>query len=943
MLLVRLLTDPFDLSAYTEHSPESLLPFLHHEFPVWPEGARLYKGSVAVENDVTPRTEDDIKALAQADGEYWVVVYPEDIITLTIALVVAVVALAAIMLLLAPKIPTPNTNSQSSNNTLGTRVNKPRPKDRIEEIFGSVISVPTLLAVPLLIFESNLEQEICWMCVGRGDHEISDVRDGDTPIASIAGAGVKFYGPYTSPNFGAPILSIGSDIDQPLMDVVRVNEVNGQVLKAPNSNMVSGDDDIRFVYPDTIERSGTDIDFTKYFAASDQLTIAGSSYNDTVGSVVTTQITHFTLAGEIVFDTFDPSTIFSAGDFITISNAGFADTNVSSGITYVDLGGTYEIDTVDSTTITLVDPDTVNSDWPHLDEYTGDQTSDRNSTFSIPGETTGYNVDGTYTVLSVTSGSIVLDDPATVNSAWNNLDDLPGDATDYISPTLSTSADRWVGPFIINMPTATQGIFNFIALQGMYRITKKGKDRPTSVEVEVEVTPCDEDGVATGAAASFFTTVEGDGSDKNLKGETVFAEFGYTGRVSVRARRLTPFDEDTSDTVVDEVKWRDAFGTALITQDGFGDVTTVHTRTYATAGATSVKERKLNCRATRKVLERNIDNTFGPALVASQNAADIICHMALDPYIGGRTLAELDVDQLYDTVESVVTYFAIPEVGQFNYTFDQDNISFEEMVQTVAQTVFCRAYRQGSKLRLFFERATEDSTLLFNHRNKVPATEVRTARFGYMDDNDGVEMSYISPVDGAELTIYLPEDQSAVKPKKISVLGVQSEQHAFLHAARSYNRIRYKNMSTKFTATGEATQLVISERIEVTDNTRPDVNDGHITEVDGLTLTLSQPFVAVEDVEYVIFIQQESGLDIIDIEPGLDQWHVVLQSAPTTAITIDPERWADVLYQIVGDNGGRSSGFLVARKGQYDPLDGTLELEAINYDSRYYQDDSTYL
>lgn len=942
MNTVRLITDPFDLACYSEHQVDAVIPFLMEHFGQWPENGRLYKGEVCVENDVTPQNENDIAELEAAQCDlFYVVVYPGDPITAIIT-VVATLALTAIMLLfLMPKIPTNANNSESSNNTLGQRVNKPRPNGRVPDIFGDVLSIPELLTVPLLYFENNLEREVCYMCVGRGSYSISAVKDGDTPIEQIAGAGARFYGPNSSPNSGTPFLEVGADVTQPLLNVVKVNDVNGQLLRAPNANNVGGNSDIRFVYPDKIERTGTAIDFTKFFANGDQLQVQGSSISSSPGTFITSQSARFTSTGVIEFQSYNPSTDFASGQSITLTNAAYAGTNTSGGTTYVNMEGTYTISSVNATSITLSSPSSINPDWSALSAFTSNRTVYRTSTFSraIPGS--GYNLDGTYNIVSVSAGSITLTNPSLVNSSWANVASLPGGATAYMSPSLSTSGERWVGPFVVDLDSGTKVLSNFVALQGMYLVTKKGKYQPRSVQIALELTPVDADGITTGAAELFYAYVAGDGTDKSPQGVTLTADPTFTGRMAVRARRLTYLDLNSEDTIVDEVKWRDCYGTAPVSASHFGNVTTVQTLTLATSGATSVKERKFNCRAIRKVLQRNIDNTFGPTLVASNNAADIICHMALDPYIGGRSLQELDVPQIYSTISDVVTYFGIDEVGTFNYTFDQDNVSFEEMVQSVAQCVFCTAYRQGSVLRLFFERSTQDSTLLFNHRNKVPGSETRTVRFGNMSDNDGVEFDYMSAKDGSKLTIYLPSDQSATKPKKMEVIGVQSDKHAFLHASRAFNKIRYQHTTTQFTALSEATQLVLTERIEVSDNTRSDTIDGHVVSQSGLTLELSQPFVPVAGLYYVIHLQLPSGVvQVIDILPGVDSTHVVLQTAPTVSLVMGPDIWADVTYQIVGSDDMRPSAFLLTEKGAYDR--STLTLQAINYDARYYQADLTY-
>src|SRR5690606_25490688 len=111
----------------------------------------------------------------------------------------------------------------------------------------------------------------------------------------------------------------------------------------------------------------------------------------------------------------------------------------------------------------------------------------------------------------------------------------------------------------------------------------------------------------------------------------------------------------------------------------------------------------------------------------------------------------------------------------------------------IAEAVYCKAYRRGSVLRLFFERQTEDSSLLFNHRNKVPGSEQRTDQFGNAEGNDGIEYQWIDPDNDAPVTIYLPEDRSAVNPKRIESVGVRIYEQAYLHAWRAWNKIQFQD------------------------------------------------------------------------------------------------------------------------------------------------------
>jgi hypothetical protein len=607
--------------------------------------------------------------------------------------------------------------------------------------------------------------------------------------------------------------------------------------------------------------------------------------------------------------------------------------------TAIDLSGIYEISAVTSTTIAFVDPELVNPSWLYAD-LDGSGTTGYSRDIGISLVSSGHAVDlaGTYTVTSVSPTEIHLASPDTVNGDWNYLTLFPDAQTKLLSAFVSKTQSNWIGPFIVEASDASILIANFVAEQGLYKDNGK-KQQAFPITIELEATPVDINDDPNGPPQTFTATIPGNPSGRESRAVTMVCQLTTPGRCSIRARRITDTDYAYKGTVIDEVKWKDCYSLASTDAADFGDVTTIHVRNYATASPTAVKERKINCRATRQVSVRNPDDTFGPALAPSRNAADIICHMALDPHIGRRSLAELAVADIYDAVSEVQSYFGIPEAGYFSHTFDDATISFEEMVQTVAQAVFCMAYRQGSLFRLSFERSTEDSILLFNHRNKLPGSETRTVRFGTLDDADGVEFDYVSPVDGAKLTLYLPADRSATKPKKLERIGVQDERVAFLHAARAWNKMRYQNMSAAFDALAEATQLVLNQRIEITDNTRPDVHDGHVVSQQGLTLELSQPFAPDPAQTYLIFLQLPTGeVEVLPVVAGPSPTTVVLQQPVTVDLVFDAA--ADVAYQIVGSAAGRSTAFLVTEKGAFDRR--SLKLQAINYDARYYQDDLTY-
>jgi hypothetical protein len=1060
IILARNALDP---ETWESHYATDIREFLVGEFDVFPDTARIYQGSVSAENDVTPSDEAGIERLGELEGPFYVIVYPGEPITIIVA-VVAVVAVAAVFML-TPAVPTlRNTQTESPNNELSQRENKPRLLARIPDIFGTVTSTPDLIAVPYKEFIDHQEVEYSYMSIGRGEYDIQadNVYDGDTKISEIAGAAIEVFAPGTSPNSGTPQLSIGSVINEPVWKVVRSNAINGQELIAPDAANFSGVLNTRFVYPNEIQVSTAGAALNDKFTAGSSIVVSNASYTGPISSGITDTVSaKCTLAGEIVYASGSPS--FSAGDIIVVENATYYD---SSSGTFVNLSGTYTVSSVGSTTITLSSPSSVNSYWSLIDNFTNDETGNATITITSQGESQTVDLSGTYTISSVTSQSIFLSSPSSVNADWADIDNYTTNATGYISPYMYSSGIVWIGPFTLDVADLDQVYINLVALNGLYKDDGK-QQYAFNIAVQVGVTPVDASGNATGSEELFTGTVLGSSTTTSTRALTIKINPTFTGRCKVRVRRTTSSDLSFEGSVVDTVKWRDLYAMSPVSQTDFGNVTTVQSVTFATDGALAVKSRRLNMIATRKIpinptrkFTMNIADegwfNFGGATVTQQSATtisayaggatnfgvrrpfeqlisggkiqvtftlastdttgiqvgffepgawrsnvvtvtpngtqqtitltananttaaallffrfnpgtgsftvsdvsvvcdyfttvkyptnraeDIFVNICTDQYIGNRSLSEIDTTGIYSTCQDIRDYFETDQAAEFNYTFDADNLSFEESAQSIGQAIFSLAYRQGSLIKLKFEKETNDSTLLFNHRNKLPDTEKRTVRFGNEKGYDGVEFVYASPDDDAMITYYIPSDQSAINPKRIESVGIRNHLQAYFQAWRSWNKIRYQNTFTEFEATQEADLLVISDRILVADNTRSGTQDGEVTAQNVLELTLSQNVTFATGVTYTIFLQHTDGtVESIGVTAGTAANKVVLAQAPKQALSTSQENYARTGYIIVGDNEPRGAAFLVGEKEPQTNF--TSVIRAVNYDSRYYSNDADF-
>lgn len=856
MKIVNFAENPFDPSSWERHEVEDVRAFLVTRFASFPSTARIYHGEVIESCDVTPSDKAGVDRLGSLPGPFFVIVYPGDGVTIAIA-VIAVAAAAALAFLLRPQIPNlGKTTPGSSNNDLSDRQNQARVHGRIPDILGTVRSTPDLIAPPYKVFESNREVEYCYMSVGRGAYEISDVRDDTTLIENIAAASVAVYGPNTAPGSGSPQVTIPADkvITEPLRNVKRFTSVNGQELLAPNESLKCS---VRFVSPNRVElHPDEQVDFTEHYNPGGTVTIDASPQANFV-------------------------------------------------------------------------PD--------------------------------YNFDGTYTISGVEERVLYLTSPAAVNAWWDTIFDETGGAgtvSAYTIGLLSNANSKWTGPFDLDVDAQTEIWANVVAPSGLYKVNGSGVQSALDVGFSLMALPIDASGNEIGrpsepiellawfAAHAHPGVITGSSVDRKQRAVTFKVVLPGPGRYRVSMCRTLNKDYIWIGQQQDEIQWRDVYSVSPVSVPHFGDVTTIQSRMEANKNSLAVKSRKLNLLVTRKIKCYGVEpvgsDGFSTTLLPTNDAADIFCHVSRDPRIGNRALDELNIAGIYAARDANVEYFGTSAASEFCATLDKDNLSYEETAAMVAGVMFCTAYRRGSEINLSFERETQDSTLLFNHRNKIPGTEVRTFAFGNPDGNDGVQLEYVDPDDDSVRTLYLPADRSSLNPKKVETIGIRNPLQAYFHANRALNRLRYQSVATEFEATQEADVLVLKDRILVADNTRPETQDGDVLLPNGLELHLSQPVKFVEGKTYSIFLQHIDGtVESIGVTPGTDECSVVLAHAPKASLSVDEKMYARATYQVVEANNPRERAFLVTEK---EPQTGfTSTVRAVNYDDRYYAADQDFV
>ncbi|HGF9306879.1 TPA: host specificity factor TipJ family phage tail protein [Acinetobacter baumannii] len=937
---VVIIPKPYSDEGRSEAYVEDVVAYLFQQFSIWPEHARIYHNHIAESCDVTPNNprtiNSQIQHLQSLEGEFYVVIEPEWLQFVYYAIVAIMAAYSIYTVLTMPKPQAPTVGS--SNNELSQRSNQARLNARIPDIFGRVRSYPDLIAQTYTIYKDGIEIEECLMCIGRGYFQILDMRDGDTDVANIAGTSVSVYDPFTS-IVGTPIYQVGESFTE-LPKFVRTSaSINGQTIELPNKAVLESSN-VWFQSPNLIK--GTGLDFTQYFAANDRVALSGAVYGvqdvNLSGSIMVNEDKMVIIESSTNIDNpnlFKGLQLTGAlVDIVTVT--GTPPDEVTETNTR-DLSGQYVVSGVTKTVITggfhyeitLSNPEKVNANWQYVNNsytITAGAVLNRN--------TNSITLDDTYTINSVTADTIALVNPSAINSDWDKLLTLPNQSTQgqEVLVRFDAVSSKYVGWFNFDMPEATQAVFNFFFPNGLFYQDSKGGVWEEKITVIIELQAIDSNGNPVGSITTINQEIRA--NNKSQFGKTIYIDLPTAGSFRFRLSRTTATQAGKTQ---DTCKIKSVYGMADSTISDYGNVTIVRSRTVATDGALSIKERKLNCLVNRKL---PIDGT-GP-LQVTRSAGQALINLALDQYIGRRTSAEVDIAQINAEIAKVNAYFGSDLMSEFNYTIDDDNLSFEEIAGMVASSAFCEPYRFGSLTRLKFEQPQENAVLLFNHRNKVPLTEKRSYTFGVQKDYDGVELEYTSDVDDARVKYIIPEDTTPKNPLKITTTGIRNEAQAKVRAWREWNKLRYKYMSCEVEVLDESELLIRNDRILVADNTIVDTQDGEVEAVDGLIIQTSQECTFDVGSDYFIHLQiSNATVDVVPCTAGVDKYHVVLSRPPVQPLVVSDDRYVKTLYTLVRADQTESQAFMLEELTPQTQMTNTLK--ASNYDARFYERDHDFI
>lgn len=947
--MLRIFTNPLDATESVTREYKCLLTewlAIREQYPT----ARLYKDAICAQNDVTPKTKEQAWVLKDASGLYQIVCHAGDPGTIMIAAAILSVATAVYTYMNMPKPPKDLGGvNGSTNNSLAQRQNQHRVGGRVPDIYGKVKSIPDLIAPVYRYYRNNIQVEECLLCIGTGYFDIkqADIKEGETPIDTIEGASLSVYEPNQSLISPTPQIKIGEAFETVPLVTKQVSSIDGkQTLLSPNSNRL-------VAKKVTVSSNTLGLQNSYYVFNKSEWNPVVSSFLPAIGNVAVDPALYFntgekiiinglqfgaaqdeTISGNTDVDMTGVLTISSKKDIALVNN--FKKIRVSSLLVndpakgQIDLAGEFAVSNITKSgsadawfyEVTLADGfKDVNSNYLLM-------TDNAVSVISavLTDNTSNIDLDGTYTIANIADRKITLVDPASINPNWNRLGELTAQQiSDFADKKVSIAGtkDNYVGWYYAGSKDSIGMMLNFVAQNGIYQ-GDKAKQVAIRVEYQMVV-----DGVPTGEIYKHGEVMQGVANNRNAIGLTINKRLPQAGQFRFRVKRDN--DNGNAADLIDDVTFESAYSYYESTKTAYPLDTVVRLRRLAIGSGTNASE--LNMIVARRI---NTANGF----VATSNFADIVAAMAPDPYIGRMQANEVDTAALKAVSNEVVNYFGTDKVAEFNYTFDDTNASYQEMIAFVAEAVFCNARRENGQHYFAFERQTANSLLLFNHRNMKPESLTVSEAFGIKDNHDGVELKWRNPDDNyAEAVIKLP-DSLRTNYKTIETRGVTNYAQAWFIANRAWNKLKYGRKAIEFGAYGEADLVTRMDRIAVVDSTVPILCVGEIEAQNNLILSLDYPLPSLDLTGLTIHLQLKNGVvDVIDVAAIIDEYTIQLARIPMQPLVVDGV--THTTFAITKSNSSGFDAYLVEEKSASSMFESSVT--ATKYDDRYYQNDTDFI
>ncbi|CAK7039044.1 host specificity factor TipJ family phage tail protein [Providencia sp.] len=273
----------------------------------------------------------------------------------------------------------------------------------------------------------------------------------------------------------------------------------------------------------------------------------------------------------------------------------------------------------------------------------------------------------------------------------------------------------------------------------------------------------------------------------------------------------------------------------------FENDTIVNVSVRATEAPTGARERKYNLLATRMVISYDrVSKQVDYMLRPSRSFADAVLHTWL--ITAGESEKNIDIDGLYRIYDSLQD----ERLGYFDYTFDDEDISLGQRIETICNAARVTAYFDNAVLTFSREQSSEFPVTTFN-RSNITGNDMKISYDMSMPSGyDGIELEYVEPVRNKKDYIRFRVDENGITeglsrtPNKIVLQGCRNRYQAMDRALLEANRLIHQRTSISLTTLADGGNVYPSDMVLIADTYDSNQQAGYITERKGEVFTTSE-------------------------------------------------------------------------------------------------------
>lgn len=273
----------------------------------------------------------------------------------------------------------------------------------------------------------------------------------------------------------------------------------------------------------------------------------------------------------------------------------------------------------------------------------------------------------------------------------------------------------------------------------------------------------------------------------------------------------------------------------------FENDTIVNVSVRATEAPTGARERKYNLLATRLHISYDrVSKQVDYMLRPSRSFADAVLHTWL--ITAGESEKNIDIDGLYRIYDSLPD----ERLGYFDYTFDDEDISLGQRIETICNTARVTAYYDNAVLTFSREQSSEFPMTTFN-RSNITGNDMKISYDMSMPSGyDGIELEYVEPVRNKKDYIRFRVDENGITeglsrtPNKIVLQGCRNRYQAMDRSLLEANRLIHQRTSISLTTLADGGNVYPSDMVLIADTYDSNQQAGYITERNGEVFTTSE-------------------------------------------------------------------------------------------------------